>query len=680
MKEDSDELMIVNTTADEKRKMDKKQEYLQLKEEIEKHMRAYYDDDAPTISDYEYDMLMLRLKAMEKEDPTLVTEDSPTKKIGGTAKREAGVTVTHNVPMLSIRDVFSKAEVAEWIGQVKALHPDAVFSVEEKIDGLSMTLRYEEGELVLAETRGDGLVGEDVTLNARTIPDVKKSIPIKGYLELRGEVYMKHEAFEKYNEKQELAGKPLAANPRNLAAGTLRQLDPAITAERGLSLFIFNVQDAKGEASYLKDSHCAALDELERIGIRTVKHIRCSGTDEISDAIDTIGETRGELDHDLDGAVVKIDQTGYRPDLPAGSKYSAGHIAYKYPPEEKEVEIEDIEVDIGRTGKLTFRARFKTPVRLCGTNVQRATLHNIDFINSMGISPGCKAICRKQGEIIPAIVRVTVPSGNKYLPPEKCPVCGHILKKDEDTVDIYCTNINCGAQLMRRIGYFVSKDAMDIKSFGDTYVEALINKGYIKKVSDIYKLHEYRDELIENRIFGREKNTDKILEAIEGSKHNDAERLLTGFAIRNVGRQSAKNLMHHFGSIDALMAADFDELKGLDDVGDTIAGYIREFFSDPENLSLIEELKSLGLNMTSEKSVSSDKLAGLKFVVTGTLPTMGRDEAKALIEANGGKCAGSVSGKTDYLLAGEAAGSKLDKARDLGVKIIDEAELLRMLQ
>ncbi len=659
---------------------DIREEYRLLKEEIERHMKAYYDDDAPTISDYEYDMLMQRLKAMEKEDPSLQTEDSPTRKIGGSAKREAGVSVTHNVPMLSIKDVFSKEEVSEWYDQVKSLHSDARFSVEEKIDGLSMTLRYEDGELVLAETRGDGLVGEDVTLNALTIPDVKKTISIKGYLELRGEVYMTHEAFERYNEKQEIAGKTLAANPRNLAAGTLRQLDPAITAERGLSLYIFNVQDAKGEAAYLMDAHCDALDELQKNGIKTVKHIRCESFEEISKAIDLIGETRGELDHDLDGAVVKIDQTSYRPDLPAGSKYSAGHIAYKYPPEEKEVEIEDIEVDIGRTGKLTFRAKFREPVRLCGTNVLRATLHNIDFISSMGIAPGCRAICRKQGEIIPAIVRVTVPSDVTYSPPEKCPVCGHPLSKDPDTVDIYCTNINCRAQLLRRVGYFVSKDAMDIKSFGETYVETLIDAGFIEKVSDIYKLKEHRDELIEQRIFGREKNTDKILDAIEASKQNDAERLLTGFAIRNVGRQSAKNIMGHFGSIDALAVAGYDELKDLKDVGDITATYLREFFDDPGNISLIEELKALGLNMTSVKTSLSDKLAGLKFVITGTLPTMGRDEAKALIEANGGKCAGSVSSKTDYLLAGEAAGSKLTKATELGVKVIDEAALMEMLK
>ena len=659
---------------------DIREEYRLLKEEIERHMKAYYDDDAPTISDYEYDMLMQRLKAMEKENPSLQTEDSPTRKIGGTAKREAGVSVTHNVPMLSIKDVFSKEEVSEWYDQVKSLHSDARFSVEEKIDGLSMTLRYEEGELVLAETRGDGLVGEDVTLNALTVPDVKKTIPIRGYLELRGEVYMTHEAFERYNEKQEIAGKALAANPRNLAAGTLRQLDPSITAERGLSLYIFNVQDAKGEAAYLMDAHCDALDELGKIGIKTVKHIRCESFEEISKAIDMIGETRGELDHDLDGAVVKIDQTSYRPDLPAGSKYSAGHIAYKYPPEEKEVEIEDIEVDIGRTGKLTFRAKFSEPVRLCGTNVLRATLHNIDFISSMGIAPGCRAICRKQGEIIPAIVRVTKPADAAYSPPESCPVCGHPLVKDPDTVDIYCTNINCRAQLLRRVGYFVSKDAMDIKSFGETYVETLIDAGFIEKVSDIYKLKEHRDELIEQRIFGREKNTDKILDAIEASKQNDAERLLTGFAIRNVGRQSAKNIMGHFGSIDALAAAGYEELKDLKDVGDITATYLREFFDDPGNISLIEELKALGLNMTSSKTAVSDKLAGLKFVITGTLPTMGRDEAKALIEANGGKCSGSVSSKTDYLLAGEAAGSKLTKATELGVKVIDEAALMEMLK
>ena len=657
-----------------------RKDYDLLIENINYHMDRYYNEDAPEISDFEYDQLMIKLKEAEKEHPEWITPDSPTQKIGGTTKREAGVTVTHNVPMLSIQDVFTKEDVLNWVREVRAVYPDANFSVEHKIDGLSMSLRYTDGKLTLAETRGNGLVGEDVTLNALVIPDVLKKIDFKGYVELRGEVYMSHEDFERFNVKQEELGKKVAANPRNLAAGTLRQLDSAITKERGLRMFVFNVQDAHDGSEKLMQRHTEGLDMLSEAGVAVVPHKLCVTEQEIIDTIDEIGESRGELEYDIDGAVVKIDQIEYRDSFAGSSKYSAGHIAYKYPPEEKEVEIEEIEVDTGRTGKMTFRARFKEPVRLCGTNVRRATLHNADFIKNMNISVGCKAICRKQGEIIPAIVRVTVPSGKEYEPPTVCPVCGHALTAEEETCDIYCTNPSCPAQLKRTVAYFAGKDAMDIKSFGETYVASLVDEGYIKDYADIYDLKEHRDELIEKGIMGKEKNTDKILEAIEASKTNDAYKLLTGLAIRNVGATTAKALMKRFETIDDLMAASTEELESIDDIGGITAECISSFFKDEDNLKVVKRLKEKGLNFVAIKQDgASDKLSGLTIVVTGTLPTLGRKEVSDLIEKNGGKVTGSVSKKTDLLVAGETAGSKLTKAQELGIRIINESELLDML-
>ncbi|MBO5246421.1 MAG: NAD-dependent DNA ligase LigA, partial [Eubacterium sp.] len=446
--------------------MENKQEYEQLKQKISYHMDLYYNQNTNEISDFEYDQMMQRLKEVEKEHPEWITSDSPSQIIGGEAKREAGVTIAHHVPMLSIQDLFTKEEVFAWVEKVKEQHADALFCVERKIDGLSMSLRYQDGVLTMAETRGDGIVGEDVTLNARMIPDVCQTINAKDYVELRGEVYMSHEDFERYNENQERLGKKQAANPRNLATGTLRQLDPAITKERGLRMFVFNVQDATGESAHLMDAHTAALDELASQGVTVVPHVLCKNAEEVWAAIDEIGEHRGEYDYDIDGAVVKIEQVSYRADFPAGSKYSAGHIAYKYPPEEKEVEIETVEVGVGRTGKMTFRARFKNPVRLCGTNVQYATLHNMDYIESLGIDEGCRAICRKQGDIIPAIIRVTESTGTVFPVPQICPVCAHPLSKEEDTADICCDNPSCPAQLKRTLAYFASRDAMDIKAFG----------------------------------------------------------------------------------------------------------------------------------------------------------------------------------------------------------------------
>ena len=655
-------------------------QYETLIEQINYHMDRYYNQDEPEITDFEYDQLMLQLKGMEEEHPEWISPDSPTQKIGGTTKREAGVEVTHHVPMLSIQDVFTKEDVVSWVNDVKALHPDAKFSVEKKIDGLSMSLRYQDGKLILAETRGNGLVGEDVTANALVIPDVKKTIDVPGYVELRGEVYMSHEDFDRFNEIQENAGKKAAANPRNLAAGTLRQLDSSVVKERGLMMFVFNVQDATGNGVDLMESHVGGLEYLRKKGITVVPHKLCENADEILAEIDAIGESRGELPFDIDGAVVKIDNIAYRNDFPAGSKYSAGHIAYKYPPEEKEVVIDEIEVNVGRTGKMTFRAIFREPVRLCGTSVQKATLHNADFIQKLGVSEGCKAICRKQGEIIPAIVRVTQKTGKEYVAPTVCPVCGQHLYKDEDTCDIYCFNPSCPAQLKRTISYFAGKDAMDIKNFGQKYVESLVELGYIKDVSDIYRLHEHRDELIEQGIMGKEKNTDKILAAIESSKENDAYKLLTGLAIRNVGKVSAKEIMKHYENLWQLAEANLNELKNLPDVGEITAKAIQDFYQDENNRRILKNLEELGVNLCTRKEEgTSDKLAGLTIVVTGTLPTLGRKEVEELISDNGGKCTGSVSKKTDLLVAGEAAGSKLTKAKELGIPVITEEELLQMI-
>ncbi|MCR4890885.1 MAG: NAD-dependent DNA ligase LigA, partial [Lachnospiraceae bacterium] len=445
-----------------------RQEYDKLKAEIDRHMELYYNQDAPEISDYEYDQLMQSLKQAEKEHPEWIGPDSPTQKVGGTVKREAGIKVTHNVPMLSIQDVFTKEEVTAWIDKVHERHPEATFSVECKIDGVSLTLRYEGADgrmrLALAETRGDGLIGEDVTANALVIPDIPKEIDLPfGYLELRGEVYMSHEDFERFNEEQEAAGKKAAANPRNLAAGTLRLLNPYLTKKRGLRIFIFNVQD--GPADFM-ESHVNALDNLSRQGVPVVWHKACKTAEEVLSTIDEIGELRGSLPFDLDGAVVKVDHTLWRQDFPAGSKYSAGHIAYKYPPEERIVVMDNIIADVGRTGKLTFVGQVHDrgtgkPARLCGTNVSNVTLHNQDYIQEMKIGIGGEYRIFKSGEIIPKLNGCVKEPNQVYRAPENCPICGQKLYREPDTADIRCLNLSCPAQVKRTIAYFVSRDAMN---------------------------------------------------------------------------------------------------------------------------------------------------------------------------------------------------------------------------
>lgn len=655
-----------------------------LRKEIEYHIERYYNQDDPEITDYEYDQKMNELKRLEREHPEYVTPDSPTQKVGGSAKREAGVLVEHNVPMLSLQDVFDRGEVENFVAEMKKQLDDPEFVVEYKIDGLSLSLRYEYGELKLAETRGDGIqYGEDVTANAKVIRDVKKKLKDKPeYLEIRGEVYMTEADFEKVNEKQELLGKKLFANPRNCAAGTLRQLDTAVTKERGLSMFIFNIQDARGISF---ETHTEGYEYLKKQGIRVIEEYTvCKTADEVWAAIEKIGENRGKLPYDIDGAVVKINRFSDREKLGATSKVPRWAVAYKYPPEEKETKLLDIELSVGRTGRITPTAVFE-PVRLCGTSVSRATLHNQDFIDELDIGIGDTIVVYKSGEIIPKVRRVIHekrPEGvKKFVIPDVCPVCGAKTERERDTADIKCTSPNCPAQLERHMINFVGRDAMDIKGFGATYIMELVRLGYLKDIADIYDLKQHREELIEQGIIGKEKNTDKLLDAIEKSKQNEAFQLLTGFGIPNVGKAAAKTILKHFGSIEALMQADMESLQQVADVGEVTALCIRNYFQDENNCKIIERLKEAGVNMEMAETGSEDgRFDGLTFVITGTLPTMDRKAAAALIEAHGGKVSGSVSKKTNYLLAGENAGSKLTKANDLGVSVISEAELQEMLK
>lgn len=664
-------------------------EYDALVTQINHHMDCYYNQDNPEISDYEYDQLMLQLKAAEKEHPEWITKDSPSQKIGESVKRELGVKIVHDTPMLSIEDVFSKEDVTTWVNDIKRKYPACTFSVEPKIDGLSLTLRYrKEGDrlkLQLGETRGDGFIGEDVTLNTLEIRNICKEFefPYDSGLQLRGEVYMSHKDFESYNQEQELNGKKPAANPRNLAAGTLRHLDPEITRQRKLLIQIFNIQS--GPAAFMKN-HVAALDFLEQKGIAVVPHKECSTVDEVIATIDEIASMRESLDYDIDGAVVKINRTDWREDFPAGSKYSSGLIAYKYPPEEKIVRMKDIEVAVGRTGKMTYTgivcdADTGNPVRLCGTSVSRVTLHNQDYINQMQIGIGGKYRIFKSGEIIPKLNGCVTEPESVFQTPSHCPACGSPLSSDMDTADICCVNTACPAQLIRNLSYFCSIDAMNIIGMGESIVTALINSGYLRTIADIYGLYRYKQELIDKKIFGKEKTTENILAAIEASKSNPPEKLLAGLGIRNVGKNTAKAIMHHFDSIQSLMYTGYDTLLQIDDIGKITAYNIVQYFSNQNNRDMISILEKSGVNMAvAERTTSGGCLNGMTFVITGTLPVMSRKEAADLIENNGGKCAGSVSKKTTYVVAGEAAGSKLEKAEKLNIPVLTENDLLNMIK
>ncbi len=663
--------------------MDDLKRYEELKKIIEYHSDRYYNQDDPEISDYDYDMMMQKLKKLEKDHPEYITPDSPTQHVGGHAKREAGVLVRHRVPMLSLQDVFSKEEIMDFIQSMQEQLIDPEFVVEYKIDGLSLALRYENGQLERAITRGDGILqGEDVTVNARVIKDVKKTLkePIE-YLEVRGEVYMTNEAFERVNELQELNGKKLFANPRNCAAGTLRQLDSRITRQRELSMFIFNIQEIRGKEI---KTHSEGYEYLKKQGMKIINDYKiCRTFEEIWQAIETIDENRDQLGYDIDGAVVKINSYADRQQLGQTAKVPRWAIAYKYPPKEKETKLLDIELSVGRTGRITPTAVFE-PVRLCGTTVSRATLHNQDFIDQLDVRIGDTIIVYKSGEIIPKIKGVNKdkrPADAKpYHIGDRCPVCGFPAYQEEGTVDIKCSNPHCPSKLIRNVLNFVGRDAMDIKGFGLAYVETLIDHGYIHDVSDIYCLKEKRQELLDKKVIGLQKSTDNLLNAIEKSKDNDAVKILTALGISNIGKSAAKSLMKKFKSFKNLMNASYAQLIEVNDIGDTTANILIQYFKDEQNREIIQKLEAYGLHMEIEESEVSSKLDGLTFVVTGTLPTLGRKDAAALIESHGGKVTGSISKKTNYLLAGENAGSKMTKAQQLNIPVINEDDLFNMIK
>ena len=660
-----------------------KKELAQLRRTIRHHNVRYYNDDNPEISDYEYDQLMLRLKALEKEYPELITENSPTQKVGGTAKRTAGTLVRHDVPMLSLQDVFSREEIEAFVRDIEGRMENPVFVVEEKIDGLSLALRYENGTLSRAITRGDGVVqGEDVTENAKVIKDVvqklKEPLP---YFEVRGEVYMTKAAFEAVNERRQLLGLKLFANPRNCAAGTLRQLDSRITKERGLSLFVFNLQAVRGKEF---QTHVEAYDFMKRQGIKVIHayHV-CRTAEEVWDAIEQIGASRGDLPYDIDGAVVKLNDFSQRESLGATSKAPRWAIAYKYPPEEKESVVRSITLSVGRTGRITPTATFD-PIRLCGTTVERATLHNQDFIDDLDVRVGDTVVVYKSGEIIPkikAVVKEKRPEGTEpFKIGDRCPVCGAKAEREADSADVKCINQACPAQVESHILNFVSRDAMDIKGLGEKNIAALIEKGFLHTIVDIFRLKEHREELISQGVVGKEKNTDKLLAAIEEAKKNEAQRLLTGLGIPGIGKAAAAALMQHFKTLEALENASDEAILAVRDMGETSVAAIRSYFQNEGNAKICRELQQLGVaTAVQERAAQGDELADMSFVVTGTLRHFGRREITELIEQHGGRVTSSVSKKTDCLVAGENAGSKLQKAEQLGVRILTEEELLHLI-
>ncbi len=660
-----------------------KAELVELRREIRRHNKKYYDDDAPEISDYEYDKLMSRLKEIEAAYPEFITATSPTQIVGGTARRTAGKLVAHDIPMLSLQDVFSRAEVESFVNDTIAKLGDVEFVVEEKIDGLSLALRYTNGILTQAITRGDGVQGEDVTENARVISDVVQNlVDAPEYLEIRGEVYMTKNSFDAVNARQENLGLKIFANPRNCAAGTLRQLDSRIVAERSLSMFVFNLQKITG-AEIL--SHTDAYDFMARNGIKIIHEYKiCKNFDEVWAAIEAIGNYRADLEYDIDGAVVKVNDFSQREILGATSKFPRWAVAYKYPPETKETVLRKIELSVGRTGRITPTAVFE-PIILNGTRVERATLHNQDFIDGLDIRLGDTIRVYKSGEIIPRVSGVNLdkrPANSEpFKFPETCPVCSHKLEREESAADFRCVNPNCPAQLENHLLNFVGRAAMDIKGLGENAIADLIREGFIAGIADIYKLRDRRDELIGRKILGLAKNTDKILAAIEDSKKNPPAKLLTGLGIFGVGAAAARDLIQHFGSIDKIAGASVEDLQGVPDIGEITAKRIADFFSEEANRGMIDELKNFGLTVeetVAQDSGGSDEIRGKIFVLTGKLENHTRAEAEKIITDNGGIAKSSVTKATDFVIVGENAGSKLAKAQQLGVKILSESDFEKM--
>ena len=664
--------------------MDAKKRMEELYALVEYHANRYYNNDDPEISDFEYDALTRELRKLEAENPQFARTDSlATRRVGGTAKREFR-KVEHDVPVISLQDVFSKEDVIAFVERVLSQFPNAKFSVEKKIDGLTLVLRYRNGKLEDAITRGDGAIGESVYENALMIPAIPKEIPDKiPYLEVRGECYMDTEHFEAANRKQEQTGGKTYQNRRNFAAGTLRQLDPNVVKERGLNIFIFNLEMAEGRTF---KTHLETFEYLASQGFHVLEEpILASTPEEVWGAIEHIGKIRWSLDYGLDGAVVKVNDLAQREVLGLTSKVPRWAVAYKYPPEQKETVLEDIVVQVGRTGRMTPLAILK-PIRLAETTVGKATLHNQDYMDEKDVRIGDTVIVQKAGDIIPevlCVVKEKRPEGAvRFEMPKFCPVCGAPAEREAEGAHLHCTGMACPAKDSRSLAYFASKDAMNIEGFGPSAVEALISEGYIKRIPDIYRIKEHRERLIEEGIVGKEKSVDNIIAAIEKSKDNDIDRLITGLGIRNVGRQSAKALAARYADMQAVMDAPLEELTQIQDFGEIVAGGIVEFFSQPENRQIVEELEALGVNTKSKAAQSrkDDRFAGKTFVLTGTLPTLTREQATEIIESFGGKASGSVSKKTSYVLAGEAAGSKLTKAQELGIEIIDEETFRKMTE
>lgn len=637
----------------------------------------YYVLDDPKMPDFEYDRLLRELEELEAAHPDFVQPDSPTQRVGGEAI-SAFVKYAHPVPLMSLQDVFSLDELNEFLEKTVTLESDTVFSVEPKIDGLSVALEYVNGEFVRGATRGDGTVGEDVTENLKTIRSIPMTIEnAPSRLIVRGEVYMPKKSFEKLNERQEEEGKPLFANPRNAAAGSLRQLDPKICAQRGLDIFIFNIQLADGLDFA---THAQTLDYLRSLHFKVIPYKVLQFVQEIDDYVLSINENRGELPCDIDGAVIKVNDLMQRERMGSTAKCPRWAVAYKYPPEIKETVIEDIVIQVGRTGVLTPKAVVR-PVRLAGTTVTNATLHNQDFITERDIRIGDTVHIRKAGEIIPEILDVVTdkrqPDSVPYRLPAICPVCGAAVVRDDDGAFIRCTGAECPAQLNRNIAHFVSRDAMDIDGLGSSIVEALIDRGLIKSPADIYYLT--LDEIKSLWQKGG-KAAEKLLTAIDASKEQDVSRLIYGLGIRQVGAKAGKVLATHFGSLDHLMNATLEELTEVPDVGAVTAKNIADWFAQPQSQHLIQRLKDAGVNFESKRAITDTRFAGKIFVLTGALTKFTRDEATEKIELFGGKASGSVSKKTSYVVVGENAGSKERKARELGIPILSEDDFIEMIQ
>ncbi|MCX7904511.1 MAG: NAD-dependent DNA ligase LigA [Caloramator sp.] len=651
----------------------------ELREIIEYHNHKYYVEDNPEISDYEYDMLMRELKKLEEEYPEFKSANSPTERVGGKSLKEFQ-QVQHAVPMLSLQDVFSFEELKDWHNRVVSAVGEVEYVVELKIDGLSVSILYENGELVRAATRGDGNIGEDVTQNVKTIKSLPLRIRDKNLLEVRGEVYMPKKEFERLNEEREILELPLFANPRNAAAGSIRQLDPKVTAERKLDIFIFNIQRYAGPKI---ERHKDGLEYLKELGFKVspVRYL-CKDIDEVIEKIQELGETRGDLPYDIDGVVVKVNELDKREILGQTAKTPRWAVAYKYPAEKKKTKLKDIVLQVGRTGAITPTAILE-PVRIAGTMVSRATLHNEDYIREKDIKIGDTVIIQKAGEIIPEVVEVVFEERDgsevPFEMPKNCPVCGGIAVREEGEAVLRCTNMSCPAQIKRSIVHFASRDAMNIEGLGPQVVNLLLDNNLIKDAADLYFLKE--EDLVNLPRFGK-KSAAKLITAIQKSKENELERFLFGLGIRYVGLKSAKNLTKYFKSLENIMKASIEDLMQVEEIGEKIARSIFEFFNEEHNLQLIEKFKLAGVNMTalSEDTAAPQIFDGKTVVVTGTLEKFTRDEVESLIERLGGKVSGSVSKKTSFVLVGESPGSKLKKAQELNIKIVNEAEFLEMIK